>query len=274
MPCNFTIYRQRQLSAYYASESASPGYAVVATDYAGLGNNHALHKYTAFTAHANDVFDSIQAARKAFPGVFTKDWASVGHSQGGGAVWKLSEHPLVQNYTSEYLGTVSISPASKIFDMAVETFERILPGPDFHQFVVTAELGQLVYGIKATYPNYTSPLLAYGMKKRVELAYMMQSCTLSFIGLSLDLPRDQFAVANGTSATDETFKKFQGMNAPAQGNPASRPILIIQGWNDTAVLPQTTLKSFEATVNAGNVAHLMRYPGLDHSATITASTPL
>ncbi|KAF5874674.1 putative prolyl aminopeptidase (secreted protein) protein [Botrytis fragariae] len=64
------------------------------------------------------------------------------------------------------------------------------------------------------------------------------------------------------------------MNAPAQGDPASKPILIIQGWSDTSVLPQSTLESFQATVNAGNVAYLKRYPGLDHSATITASSPL
>ncbi|TGO15655.1 hypothetical protein BTUL_0037g00060 [Botrytis tulipae] len=237
------------------------GYAVVATDYAGLGNNYTLHKYSAFTAHANDLFYSVQAARKAFPGMFTKDWASIGHSQGGGAVWKLSEHPLVQKHSSGYLGTIAISPASKLYDMSVEIFEHIIPRPDFHQFVVTAELGQLIYGLKATYPNYTTPLLADGMRKRLELADITQSCTLASMGLSLDLPRDQYTVANDT-------------NAPAQGDSASKPILIIQGWNDTSVLPQTTLDSFQATVNAGNVAYLKRYPGLDHSATITSSTPL
>ncbi|KAF7900221.1 uncharacterized protein EAF01_007523 [Botrytis porri] len=250
------------------------GNAVVATDYAGLGNNYTLHKYSAFTAHANDIYYSVQAARKAFPGMFTKEWASLGHSQGGGAVWKLSEHPLVQKKSSGYLGTVAISPASKLYDMSVETFKSIIPRPDFHQFVATAELGQLVYGLKATFPNDTAPLLADAMRKRVELADVMQSCTLSSMGLSLDLRRDQYAVANGTPATDELLKKFQDMNAPAQGDWASKAILIIQGWNDTSVLPQTTLESFQATVNAGNVAHLMRYPGLDHSATITASTPL
>ncbi|TGO70712.1 hypothetical protein BELL_0679g00030 [Botrytis elliptica] len=250
------------------------GYAVVATDYAGLGNNYTLHKYTAFTAHANDIFYSVEAARKAFPGVFTKDWASVGHSQGGGAVWKLSEHPLVQKHTSGYLGTVAISPATKILDMAVETFESIVPRPDFHQFVVTAELGQMVYGIKAVFPDYTSPWVANEMKKRIEMANLMELCTLSFMGLSLDLPRDQYAVKNETPATDELFKKFQDMNAPAQGDPASRPILIIQGLNDTSVLPQIVFKSFQATVKAGNVAYLKRYPGLDHSPTIAASTPL
>ncbi|KAF5874673.1 putative prolyl aminopeptidase (secreted protein) protein [Botrytis fragariae] len=117
------------------------GYAVVATDYAGLGNNYTLHKYSAFTAHANDIYYSVQAARKAFPGMFTKEWASIGHSRGGGAVWKLSEHPLVQKHSSGYLGAVAASPASKLYDMSVETFERMTPRPDFHQFAATAELG-------------------------------------------------------------------------------------------------------------------------------------
>ncbi|KAF7944905.1 uncharacterized protein EAE97_005538 [Botrytis byssoidea] len=206
--------------------------------------------------------------------VVATDYAGLGHSQGGGAVWKLSEHPLVQKHSSGYLGTVAISPASKLYDMSVEIFEHIIPRPDFHQFVVTAELGQLIYGLKATYPNYMTPLLADGMRKRLELADITQSCTLASMGLSLDLPRDQYTVADVTPATDEFLKKFQDTNAPAQRDSASKPILIIQGWNDTSVLPQTTLDSFQATVNAGNVAYLKRYPGLDHSATITSSTPL
>ncbi|KAF5856671.1 hypothetical protein ETB97_007027 [Aspergillus alliaceus] len=72
------------------------GYAIVSPDYAGLGNNYTLHKYLNFPAHANDLYYSLIAARKAFPGVFTDVWMSVGHSQGGGAVWKLSESNMLQ----------------------------------------------------------------------------------------------------------------------------------------------------------------------------------
>jgi hypothetical protein len=70
---------------------AERGYAVVATDYAGLGNNHTAHKYCSYNAHANDVFYSVIAAQKAFGDKLSKDWVSAGHSQGGSTVWKLAE---------------------------------------------------------------------------------------------------------------------------------------------------------------------------------------
>ncbi|KAF5229484.1 hypothetical protein FANTH_14189, partial [Fusarium anthophilum] len=53
------------------------GYAVVGTDYAGLGNNYTAHKYVASRANANDVYWSVVAARKAFPRNLSKEWVSI-----------------------------------------------------------------------------------------------------------------------------------------------------------------------------------------------------
>lgn len=249
------------------------GYAIVGTDYVGLGNNFTTHKYSSYAAHANDLYYSVQAARKAFPGVFTKEWMSIGHSQGGGAVWKLSEHPLVQKASSGYLGTVAVSPGAKLYDTAKVVFDKIFPRPDFHQFVVTAEMGPLVYGVMQAFPNYTAPWLGEAMSRRLGLADVTQSCTLAFMGLSFDLTRDELITPDANLEADETLKQFQVINAPAQGDSASRPLLIIHGWNDTSVLPENTVEAYHAAVAAGNEVHLLRYPGLDHSATITASAP-
>jgi hypothetical protein len=38
------------------------GFAVVATDYAGLGNDEIGHPYVSLSSHANDVFYSVAAA--------------------------------------------------------------------------------------------------------------------------------------------------------------------------------------------------------------------
>ncbi|KJZ70246.1 hypothetical protein HIM_10360 [Hirsutella minnesotensis 3608] len=78
----------------------SRGYAVVATDYAGLGNDHTLHKYGSFRTHAADVYYSAVAARNVFGHALTREWMSAGHSQGGGAVWKLAESGLVRHDTA------------------------------------------------------------------------------------------------------------------------------------------------------------------------------
>ncbi|KAL1581962.1 hypothetical protein WHR41_09197 [Cladosporium halotolerans] len=106
------------------------GYAVVATDYAGLGNNYASHHYLASTLAAGDIYYSVIAAKKAFGSILGNKWASTGHSQGGGAVWALVESeyvtssaPRSQEHALEFVGGVSISPAPRFADI-VKTFAQ------------------------------------------------------------------------------------------------------------------------------------------------------
>jgi pimeloyl-ACP methyl ester carboxylesterase len=250
------------------------GYAVVATDYVGLGTNHTSHKYLSLAAHANDIYYSVVAARKAFPGVFTDKWMSVGHSQGGGAVWKLSEHPLVQNPKSGYIGTVSIAPAVNALDLATTTYDKILPLKDFHDYVVTAEFMFLLKGLTAAYPHYDMPWAAEALKKRLSYAEAAQSCAFATLGLTLDLLRDQLIVSGGANPkNDKTLKKWTLRNAAAQGAPASMPMLVIQGLNDTSILSECTLRAYKNATANGNKVRLLEYPGLDHSATTAASSP-
>ncbi|EQK99888.1 prolyl aminopeptidase (secreted protein) [Ophiocordyceps sinensis CO18] len=64
--------------------------------------------------------------------------------------------------------------------------------------------------------------------------------------------------------------------APAQGargrSPA--PVLVLQGLNDTAVLPPTTMAAVESSCReGGNEIHLSLYPGLEHSPLLQAGAP-
>ncbi|KAF7940441.1 uncharacterized protein EAE98_000568 [Botrytis deweyae] len=87
---------------------------IVATDYAGLGVSHCsqpqnqliIHHYLANPAAANDVICSIVAARSAFPPLGSKS-VSIGHSQGGGAVWAIAQYNSKENI-EVYLGGVAI----------------------------------------------------------------------------------------------------------------------------------------------------------------------
>jgi hypothetical protein len=54
----------------------SRGYAVIATDYAGLGNNYTAHQYQASPAQAHDLYYSLAAARKLFGHALTDEWTS------------------------------------------------------------------------------------------------------------------------------------------------------------------------------------------------------
>ena len=67
----------------YLGRWLSEGYAVVATDYVGLGTP-GLMPYLDGKVEAHSVVDSVKAARVIDPTISNR-WAVVGQSQGGGA---------------------------------------------------------------------------------------------------------------------------------------------------------------------------------------------
>ncbi|KAJ3954476.1 hypothetical protein N0V92_009022 [Colletotrichum tropicale] len=255
------------------SQLVIAGYAVVATDYAGLGNNYTAHKYVASAANANDTYWSVVAARNAFPNVLSKNWTSIGHSQGGGAVWKLSEHSLVQDPASGYLGGVAVAPVSKIYDALVSIGElrKLLQSSGSDSPLSLGVVPSAVLGIKATFPDYDAPVISQAMKTRIELAKIGQFCDAAISGLTSDLGFG--ALSNATAESDTILKQFQELNAPAQGDSASKPLLLILGAEDTIVSEESGTASWKDSCAHGNIIHLSVYPGLDHSAVLTAATP-
>ncbi|KAL2787223.1 Alpha/Beta hydrolase protein [Aspergillus keveii] len=253
------------------------GYAIVATDYAGLGNNHTQHKYLSFPAHANDLYYSVVAARKAFPSLFTDEWMSIGHSQGGGAVWKLSEGKLHSKPSAAgtYIGTVALAPASKIYDMTLLAFSKVATSPNYDEWTVTYELPWLPLAVKRVFPDINFSFLGEKFLSRVALAERTQSCYYSIMSLMYGLtPSDMLSESSPADLTDvQKLREWQDLVAPANGDRSSSPLLIIMGMNDTAVLPETTIASFDDTCGFGNEAHLRLYEGMDHTDVMLASAP-
>lgn len=94
------------------------GFAVVATDYAGLGvaedasGNFIVHEYLNGRAQGNDVAYSIPAAQEAFPEL-SKRFVVIGSSEGGMAAWGFAEK-LVQEPMEGHLGTIALSPVTNV----------------------------------------------------------------------------------------------------------------------------------------------------------------
>ena len=82
------------------------GYAVVATDYAGLGGP-GVHQYMWSRAQGNDVAYSVPAARAAVPSL-GPTWVGIGHSQGGYAVLRVPNID-AESARAGYLGSVVIA---------------------------------------------------------------------------------------------------------------------------------------------------------------------
>jgi len=94
---------------YLALPFAGQGFAVVAPDYAGLGNE-GTQGYGDGADTAHSVLDSARALRKAVtPGSLAAGLIAVGHSQGGGAA--LSAHAFGGLYgDSDVLGVIPFAP--------------------------------------------------------------------------------------------------------------------------------------------------------------------
>ncbi|RYC78404.1 hypothetical protein BFJ63_vAg18722 [Fusarium oxysporum f. sp. narcissi] len=250
------------------------GYAIVGTDYAGLGNNNTAHKYVSSRANANDVYWSAVAARKAFPCNLSREWVSIGHSQGGGASWKLSEHELVQSERSGYLGGVSIGPVTYLYDALLDGFSKLkdLTEEQLQNFGIVTLLPSMAFALRAIFPKYTPPYFSDLLKSRIELGEVAQLCDNALSGLVRDANLTQL-IKNVDLASDKTLKKFQELNAPAQGDKTSKPLLVIQGAKDSIVFPDMTTKAYKNSCKAGNAVRLSLYPELDHTAVVGASAP-
>ncbi|CAG9945831.1 unnamed protein product [Clonostachys rosea f. rosea IK726] len=249
------------------------GYAVVATDYTGLGNNYTNHKYLSNAAHANDVIYSVVAAKSAFPHRLTNEWVSFGHSQGGSAVWKLSEQKLVQDPRSGYLGGVAMAPA------APQTHEQIVSGLDmFRDSTDPAALSYLpamigVYlGAKVVFPDYDPTWLSNEAKKLFELPGLGQYCVTAMWSLLSTSSPDKL-LASFDASRDSTSMEFQKINGVGLGSSASRPLLVAHGDKDVTVSVNSTIAAFKDACSHGNPVHLSIYPGQDHSGVVAESRP-
>ncbi len=116
------------------------GYAVVATDYTGLGTSF-RNAYADTVSNAWNVIDSIAAARNAVHPLGAR-WIAIGTGDGGSAALKVAEleHDLQD---SNYLGSIAISPSPDMEDAFAASGNLSLDEPVF-----------LAYGIKTVYPEF------------------------------------------------------------------------------------------------------------------------
>jgi hypothetical protein len=116
------------------------GYAVVATDYAGLGTA-SRSAFADISSNASDVVYSVAAARHAFPQLGSR-WVALGTGEGGMAVVGVAEMES-RLHDSNYLGSVAISHLNDMQDLYASESALTYKMPLF-----------LAYGIKTAFPQF------------------------------------------------------------------------------------------------------------------------
>lgn len=247
----------------YGEEGLMPmvraGFAVVATDYHGLGTK-GPHEYINKTAQARDVIYSVPAARAAVP-TLGRRWVVVGHSQGGLAAWSVAEmQAMIRD--PDYLGAISVAGAADL--------KSILDAMGEAESSAAFYLVYMAYAIHTRSAAFEPSDMLTGKALQRYRDVTTKGCWNYAYASFLD-DRGETVLKAGwerSSAAQQFFKANELGVAPVGG-----PLLVIAGEADETVpiaLERATVK--KACAN-GIVLAFRSYPGLDHDPTMEKSTP-
>ncbi|MCP0917837.1 alpha/beta hydrolase [Acinetobacter indicus] len=95
-----------------AKELLAAGYVVIAPDYEGLGST-GIHPYLDLKSQSISTVAAVKAAQTHYADQLSKEWMTVGQSQGGQASLGTAEY-VTQNPDAGYKGAVAGAPASSL----------------------------------------------------------------------------------------------------------------------------------------------------------------
>lgn len=235
------------------------GYAVVRTDYEGLGTPGA-HPYLIGHSEGYGVLDIVTAARQLDPALSNRVIIS-GHSQGGqAALWAAA---LAPHYTPglHLLGTVAFAPQSHTADEA--SFLKSLSSPG-----LTPLAGMILRGVNIADPslNINALLTPAGqaLYPQTLTTCLKQLESPSSLG---GLPLNQLvsptanlsAAIRQIAANDPDHLKIRG------------PVLLEQGLADGTVFPQfDEALSHELAHNGAKVTY-RTWPGASHGGVLISA---
>ncbi|OJK02136.1 hypothetical protein ASPACDRAFT_58504 [Aspergillus aculeatus ATCC 16872] len=217
---------------------AEAGYAVIAPDYAGLGvdaswdGSYIPHQYNIREAGARDALNALRAARESFPTLLSRDYVSVGHSQGGAVAWGLSEI-LARNdsrftdVTAGYLGGVVVAPPTASLSVTI---------PGFIAWIAK-ELASVFPTFDVS--DWFTPL---GVS-RIDLLNQIEGSQMVTFAILGDSEAGFLQSGwNETWYADAFSKLANPGRLPFKG-----PLLIVQGTEDSSVMYNTTRTTVQDT---------------------------
>ena len=235
------------------------GYAVVRTDYEGLGGP-GPHPYLIGVSEGRGVLDIVRAARQLDPQLSDRVVIS-GHSQGGhAALWAAS---LVKRYTPEIKlrGVLAFAPASHIATEA--GFLKSVTATSLTGLAAT-----IFRGLDVAYPSlHISSLLT------TRAAALYPQTVTRCLG-ALDKP-DSFGGLPLNQLVEPTADISAVVNYVEKNDPGElkigAPVLLEQGSSDTTVLPPFTAALAKSLAGVGDTVTEHTYVGATHSTVLTAA---
>jgi hypothetical protein len=227
---------------------ANLGYAVVATDYSGLGADSGKPVLD-MQSNALDVMYSVLAARAAVKEIGPK-WIAFGLFEGGMAAVAVSESEVRD---PNYLGSVATSGVAD----AQEAYQRFAQGSSHRMLLVLAST------VKALYPEFQ---VSDMLKDTALPAYRRVAETC---GGETEPEFTKDMLQPGWE-NNRFVKEFFSRNTPGP-KPAHGPLLVISGEADPAAPAEMTGETVARMCNHGSRILFLKYPDLDASGVMGAS---
>jgi hypothetical protein len=237
------------------------GYAVVRTDYQGLGTP-GPHPYLIGKSEGRSVLDIVRAAQQVFPGIGNR-YLIAGHSQGGQAALFAAGAAASWTPNLKLKGTVSYAPASHLLTQAKALPALTSPSP------LTGLATMIVQGAATASRNVLPDRL---LTPQVKQFYPLldQTC----------LPQISQTRRLGGIAPAKLLRPAANKNPIYRvldnQNPAvttSAPIFLAQGTADTTVFPQFTTALSGQLKGLGDQVRYQQFHGVTHSAIVAAAEP-
>lgn len=240
------------------------GWAVVATDYTGLGTP-GPHPYLIGPGEAHSVLDALRAAAQLAEANLSPETVVWGHSQGGhAALWT---GQLAGDYAPELSlrGVVAMAPAADAEALAQSLPDSSL-GALFASYVIAA--------YAAHYPEITleqqvTPPARTLVREMAGRCLAEPSILASLVSV-LSLARDQsvYAAPPAEGALGIRLRE----NVPT--GPFPMPVLVAQGEADTLILPADQQAYVDRLCAAGESVGYRTYPDEDHLSVVAAESKL
>ncbi|RVW02669.1 lipase family protein [Rhodococcus xishaensis] len=252
-----------QIAGPYLESWLQEGYAIVATDYVGLGTP-GIHPYLDGPSEAHSVIDMVRAGRAVTPSLSDR-WVALGQSQGGHAV--LATASIATRYAPEldFRGTVATGAPSNLEKLAPVT------GPDFPPLPLTGStvfVGYGLVGLRAAHPelnvdSYLSPVGLDVLGRLESLCYEDAQAQFGNVTIGQLLSRPLADPAMQAALQHSVAVPVTGYD---------RPLFIGQGLFDDVVPAGFTFVLVSELTAAGQDFVFRTYPD-GHLTTMPASLP-
>lgn len=233
---------------------ANLDYAVVATDYSGLGADSGKAVLD-MQSNALDVIYAVRAARAAVPQIGPK-WIALGPFQGAQAVVAVAESDV---HDPNYLGSVATSGLADA-QQAYQHLARSSSSANSNRMLPVLVLASTV---KALYPEFQ---VSDMLKDSALPAYrrVAQTC-----GGEAE-PEFTSEMLKPGWENNRFVKEFFSRNAPGP-KPAHGPLLVISGEADPVIPVEMTGQTVARMCKQGDRILFLKYPNVDASGVMGAS---